>query len=277
MKVAAIARAPGNSPGMADKDYAILQSVAQALQQLGVTVEIFTEEQYDADKTYSAIYHMSRNNRILNLLAAAEKPGCHIINTPAGVRNCSRHISIKLMQEQHIPQPVTAELTTESDPPEEGYPVWIKKGEGWACQKEDVCFANDKREATEILSAFRSRNIEKVIYSRHVKGDIIKFYGVTESYFQWHYPNPENSKFGFEHINGAASHYRFDVTELKKTAFMAAKAIGIEIFGGDCIVEADGAIKIIDLNDFPSFSYCRDEAAQAIAKHIYLKLQKEDE
>ena len=44
-----------------------------------------------------------------------------------------------------------------------------------------------------------------------------------------------------------------------------AAAVGLEIYGGDCIVCADGTWYMIDFNDWPSFSRCREEAADAIA------------
>ena len=37
------------------------------------------------------------------------------------------------------------------------------------------------------------------------------------------------------------------------------------IYGGDAIIGSDGIARLIDLNDWPSFSACREEAADAIA------------
>ena len=48
----------------------------------------------------------------------------------------------------------------------------------------------------------------------------------------------------------------------------AASTIQLDIYGGDCIIQPDGRPVLIDLNDWPSFSRCRDEAAQAIAERI---------
>jgi hypothetical protein len=44
-----------------------------------------------------------------------------------------------------------------------------------------------------------------------------------------------------------------------------AAAVGLQVYGGDCIVTVDGAWYMIDFNDWPSFSRCREEAAEAIA------------
>ena len=55
---------------------------------------------------------------------------------------------------------------------------------------------------------------------------------------------------------------------MRDIVYMAAKSIGLKIYGGDCIVDSEGRIYLIDLNDFPSFSSVREEAAREIALSI---------
>lgn len=45
-----------------------------------------------------------------------------------------------------------------------------------------------------------------------------------------------------------------------------AGAVVVDVYGGDCIVRPDGTFCVIDFNDWPSFSRCRGEAAEAIAR-----------
>ena len=73
------------------------------------------------------------------------------------------------------------------------------------------------------------------------------------------------SKFDNELVNGKAKHYPFHEGSLCRDAERLASLVGTDIYGGDCIVRSDGSYAIIDFNDFPSFSRCRDEAAEAIA------------
>ena len=54
------------------------------------------------------------------------------------------------------------------------------------------------------------------------------------------------------------------------TAERLAAVIGLDVYGGDCIVRSDGTFAIIDFNDWPSFSRCREEAAKAIALRVEL-------
>ena len=62
--------------------------------------------------------------------------------------------------------------------------------------------------------------------------------------------------------------YDFDIESLKKWSDEAAKVLGITVYGGDCVISADGSFKFIDFNDWPSFSRCREEAGKAIAESI---------
>jgi len=53
--------------------------------------------------------------------------------------------------------------------------------------------------------------------------------------------------------------------QLQYEAERLAKAVGVEVFGGDAIIRSDGTFCVIDFNDWPSFSRCRPEAACTIA------------
>jgi hypothetical protein len=71
-----------------------------------------------------------------------------------------------------------------------------------------------------------------------------------------------------EEINGPVRQYSFNVQALKKTVDKVAEISDTPIYGGDCIVDASGDFKVIDFNDWPSFSSCVDEAADAISNFL---------
>ena len=107
-----------------------------------------------------------------------------------------------------------------------------------------------------------------MVVNEHLKGDLIKFYGVSGTdFFYWFYPSKcgHRSKFGLEVINGEAQGIAFDAEDLKAEADKAADMLNVPVYGGDCVVSEDGSIRIIDFNDWPSFAPCRDEAAFYIA------------
>lgn len=267
-KIAAIARCLEYSPGTAGKDRAILLAVAEELRQEGCLVEIIEHPDTDIPADTDTILHMARSEAMLNRLSECEQRGINVVNPVKGVRNCSRRKFMQLLHTAGISQPFFTIAKSNECAPHSGYPLWIKKSEGWACHPNDVCHAADRDQANAAIEQFRRRGIEEIIICSHIAGDIIKFYGIANGFFRHYIPDICNSKFGLEQFNGTPRHTPFDTDRLRDSAFKAAKCIGTDIFGGDAIVTPQGDIYIIDMNDFPSFSACRKDAARAIARHI---------
>ncbi len=277
MNIAAIERAPENSPGMVDSDRAILAATAEQLRAMGHNV-VFTETAQSENSKFDAIIQMSRTKEILITLVQTEKCGTRIYNKPQAVERCSRSTFIEILAQNNVPQPIYNTIKG-NDAPHDGYPMWLKRGDGWSCHPGDVTFATNRDEAIEAIQNMRKRGIEEIIASSHIVGDIVKFYGVSSSedtppFFRFYYPDAEKTKFQLERHNGECHKYPFDEETLQKIAFTAAQAIELDIFGGDCIVSPTGEIHLIDINDFPSFKACRDEAAAAIAKLINSKTEE---
>ncbi len=262
MKIATIARNATHSPHMVEQDTAILECIEQELRAQGHSVTRLDEK--DDFCGYDVICHMSRSRDTLQKIRMAEERGCRAINSCASIANCSRTEMMAILQRENIYQPQYMAVTDEILPQANDLPGWIKKGEGWSLRKEDVAYVTNVEEAKKAVKEIAG----SVIYCRHIVGDVVKFYGVKDKYFAHCYPNPEKTKFGWERINGPAKHHPFSSEELRATAFAAAQAIGLDVFGGDCIITPDGDIYIIDINDFPSFSAVRKDAAQAIARTI---------
>lgn len=273
MKIATIARSPIHSPNMASNDAAILELVATELRARDVeTITICGEERIPHD--IDAICHMSRTATTLDWLRRAESEGIIIINSPTAVENCSRLTMMQTLEKAGVPQPPFSILEMDASPASLSYPAWIKRAEGWSCHKDDICYAVNPQEAGKALSTMLMHGIEKAIHCVHLHGDILKFYGIGRRFFHCCYPDPDKSKFGHEHINGAPHRYPFSIERMKELVFTAAGACNLEIYGGDCIIGKDGSISIIDLNDFPSFSAVREKAAIEIAEYIIDKIKE---
>lgn len=122
----------------------------------------------------------------------------------------------------------------------------------------------------EAIRALKEKKISDFIVSAHVKGDLIKFYGVRHTpFFRYGYPTDlGQTKFGLEQYNGGAHHYTFSVDQLRTDVDRLAEKLGVDVYGGDCIVREDGSYCLIDFNDWPSFSWCQKEAAEAIAELV---------
>ena len=87
-------------------------------------------------------------------------------------------------------------------------------------------------------------------------------------FFQWRYASKGHSKFGLEKINGPEAGYKFDAGQVQEYAEKLARALEVPIYGGDAVIDEEGNIWLIDFNDFPSFSSCRERAAKAIAERV---------
>jgi hypothetical protein len=113
------------------------------------------------------------------------------------------------------------------------------------------------KEATVIdaIADFARRGVARVALQAHVPGPILKFYAVADgSFFHW-YP-----------ADGGRAVVNED--RLRALVFAAARALALEVFGGDVAVPEPDAPVLIDLNDWPSFAPVRSQAAAAIAAYI---------
>lgn len=258
MKVLMIQRAERFSPNSVEKDLAILETVAEKLRCKGHQVEIVSEENPRGLSPY--ILSMARLPETLQWLKALH--GISIINSPEGVENCTR-CRLQTIMEQ-IGTPV---------PPKEGPDgYWLKRGDAAAQSKGDVVFVKDREALKHAIADMEQRGIREYMVSAHIKGDLVKFYGVCGTgFFRYYYPTDDGeTKFDDERRNGPAHHYPFDACALQGEAERLAEAVGVEVYGGDAIVRTDGSFCLIDFNDWPSFSRCREEAAEAIAQLVYL-------
>ena len=297
-KLIGISRGNAYSPNCVDNDDAIIGAVKLQLEALGAQVEMKSENvrnfsQFDGwtrdqvelflrrereKKNLDGYFSMARSANSLTYLGYLDIIGLPGVNTSVGVINCIRETMTQVFLEEGIPCPRSMVLNFGDKLPDEvTFPCWLKRGDGCAQQKEDTCYAETPQVASEVLADFWARKVLSVVINEHLRGDLVKFYGVEGTdFFYWFYPSKcgHRSKFGLEAINGDAQGFRFDVDALKNTTDRAAKLLNVPVYGGDCIIAEDGTFKIIDFNDWPSFAPCRDEAAYYIAKRICQEVLK---
>ena len=247
------------SPNSVENDRLILEAVAREMKASGNEVRMMTEEEVlslGALPEADIVYCMARSEEALEII---ERSKARIINAPEGIRICgNRQALTDIMRKLDVPVP-----------PENGdNGIWLKRGKGTAEVPEDTVFCKSEEEIAEAMRRFADRGITDVCRQAHVMGDLVKFYGVADTDFFYHfYPTDSGrSKFGSEEHNGKAHHYPFSVEEMKKAVDRLATSIGVIVYGGDAIVRSDGSFVIIDFNDWPTFSPCREEAAKAIKK-----------
>jgi hypothetical protein len=264
-----IYREPDHSPGRVEDDRAIMNRVGEVLVSRGFNVDLV-----DADAAFdtrcSNMFVMCERGAVLDCLADAENAGSIVVNSPNAVRNTYRHRMIELFARHCVATPASHVVATNAKGPPPPAAVWVKRYDFHATQPSDVIYVASETGWREALDRFARRDIPFIIAQEHVAGDLIKFYGVRSetmpvaaNWFEWFY-----------HRDKGMLGYAFDVSRLREAIFGAAAALGLEIFGGDAVVQEDGKPMIIDINAWPSYARYRDRAAQAIADHLMERFER---
>ena len=247
-------------------DSAILAETVTQLERAGWRASSATEMDVAENRIPPAdLYlNMCQGRTASEMLAAIEMGEVRVVNGGASVLRCHRRLLVENLVKANIPFPTTLitrtsgddvagipidRLTTDHDP------IWVKRGDVHAERPEDVV-VTDRDGLQDALAAFAGRGIGWAALQVHVPGPILKFYGVADGrFFRWYAAD--------------GSIVPVDEDRLRDTAFAAAKALGLEIFGGDVALPAPDQPVIIDVNDWPSFARFRSEAAAAIAGYIH--------
>ncbi len=264
-----IYRELAHSPGRIDDDGAIMKSVGEALVDRGFSVELVAADTA-FETTCANIFAMCERGAVLDRLKDAEKAGSIIVNSPDAIRNTYRHRMVELFARHHVSAPASQIVATDANMPHPAAGVWVKRYDFHATQSDDVIYAASKDGWREALHRFARRGIPFIVAQEHVEGDLVKFYGVRNgaaalgaNWFEWFY-----------HRDKGMLGHSFEVSCLRRVALGAAGALGLEIFGGDAIIQANGRPVIIDLNAWPSYARYREQAAQAIADYLTERFER---
>lgn len=272
MRYLGVSRAEIFSPNRVGGDSAVFRAVVSELEHLGHEVVCMTEQKLirnglpcDAD----GIFQMVRSREALDVLCGAEVP---VTNTVQAVLNCGRARQTELLKGTGlIPESLIC-LTTVSPDGWDRFPCWIKRPDSHAVERDDVQFIHDVAELETAVCGFAERGINECVLQDHVKGWLVKFYGIrgvglTDCYAA----TVKDGKFGLEKYNDMPDAAYVDMSALTAVAERASALLGVDIYGGDAVVSPDGNITVVDLNDWPSFRTCTVGAAQKIAELIISK------
>ncbi len=276
IRIAGVMRAGAYSPNHIGNDAAIFNAAADELRKRGCIVDIYSEEKFiESGVEAPVILNMCREQASISKLQRLEQEGRIVVNSGFGIENCTRERMTRLLIGNDIPYPDSLIVNTDESIGkrlnEAGFKsCWIKRGDFHAMHKEDVSYCRHPEEAQDMLQEYWLRGIRRAVINRHLEGDLIKFYGVSgQPFFYWFYPfDMGHSKYGYEAVNGKSQGIPFSEDYLKDICQRASDVLDVKIYGGDCIVDQDGSIRIIDFNDWPSFAPCRKEAAPFIAKCV---------
>jgi hypothetical protein len=253
--VVGIFREPEYSPGRVEDDAAILERTCDALADRGIDVSLGDVDLLTRT-TPSAVIAMCQSAASLAALDRCVAADAPVVNAPDAIRACYRHETVRRLTGTAAPFPPTRIVVTDHDRGAltDAAPCWVKRGDVHAMAADDVVFAATSREVHTVLDDFATRGIARAALQTHVEGVVVKFYGVIDGRFF--------RCFTHDHEVPAS------LPVLWAAAQAGARALGLEVFGGDLVVGADGRPVLVDINDWPSFSRCRDEAADAIAGYV---------
>jgi hypothetical protein len=242
------------SPGRVEDDRAVLDRVADRLRASGVAVRTFEGDQLPSGPAGEPlVFAMCQGERALSWLDALSSETV-VVNPPRAIRNCHRTRMLERFALARVPQPKTA-VAGSSPPPDVAAGAWLKRGDVHAMEAGDVRRVFGEAEWRQALGDLRARGVASAVVQEHVEGTVFKFYGVAGRFFRA-YGLPRGLERAAEEI-----------------AVAGAAALELEVWGGDGVAGPDGSIRLIDFNDWPSFSRCRDEAAAAIAGHLLDRLE----
>lgn len=245
------------SPNRVEDDAAILQLTAEAVRRRGFDVELIRPRDLSPEAEPRMAFAMCEGLASLSILEKWEAMGYTVVNSPSAVQNCYRHRMLTLLNHGTLPLPKTLLIqTTESVNGQFNLRkgVWVKRGDVHSTQPGDVELIFDRPALERTLASMRSRWVDQAVLQEHVHGDLIKFYGVLpQRWFRHFYHKPEEAR-GLP----------FSLQQIRQTAEVAALKLGLQVYGGDIVV-TEKAHYLIDINSWPSFAICREEAAEQIA------------
>jgi len=249
--VGLIYRAKEYSPrGNVSKDALILEAVGQRLAAMGEEVRYWHEEdlpeQIEALNGCSRIISMARRWKSLVILQQLERTGIRILNHPSSVQVTvqSRSTTLEMLQASGMPvvpfwsyEPEEDQMFQCEPELQTLLPGWVKAMHPRGVTQGDVQKVETPLQADSRVIEFASEGYTDIIVTRHLEGQLVKVYAVGDQCW----PNVQYAEI------------------MQKIRAV----MGLDIFGVDLIVTSVGPF-IIDVNDFPSFSACRSEAAVAI-------------
>jgi glutathione synthase/RimK-type ligase-like ATP-grasp enzyme len=245
------------SPNRVEDDAAILNMTAEAVRRRGYSVDLMHPHDLSPETKPSMAFAMCEGLVSLRILEKWASMGYSVVNSPWAVRNCYRHRMLDLLNHGTVPFPKTLLIQTSGTVNGQfnlRKGVWVKRGDVHSTQPGDVELIYDRPSLEKTLESMRSRWVEQAVLQEHVHGDLIKFYGVLpQQWFRYFYHKPDETK-GFP----------FSPEKIREIAEFAALKLGLQVYGGDIVVTREGHY-LIDINSWPSFAICREEAAEQIA------------
>jgi hypothetical protein len=254
------------SPGRIEDDAAIMDATVEELTRRGWKVCTRHAESIGGSLPRPAnVLSMAQSDRVLKILEDWSRQGTRVVNTVSSVLNCYRRRLIYLLSEAGVCIPpgrvVAVEGAEEKISLHCADGLWLKRGDVHAMEPGDVASVTCKEELDRALKHFLGKGIRDILVQGHVSGPVVKFYGVGQGeYFR-------------AYLAAGGEEFTSKAGRLRTVARQAAKAVGLEVYGGDAVLTETNGPVLIDINDWPSFSRCCDSAGRSIGAYFDAEIQ----
>lgn len=248
------------SPRRVKEDAAILGRTAERIRRKGFSVQTLQPREILEAASPKFAFTMCEGPRYLRVLEMWEALGCAVFNRPAATRNCHRWRMLPLVAGAGVVVPRFLLLDTSQgvrEPFDYRKGVWIKRWDLQSTRSGDVRIFHSRSSLNKAIRGLHSRGVKKAILQEHIPGDLIKFYGIRGTGWFHCVPGPQEQTRG----------YPFSPEEIHRTAEKSAGVLGLDIYGADLVV-TEGEHYLVDINSWPSFAACREEAAEQIASFL---------
>lgn len=263
-----IAREDVYSPGKIGADRAILEATAAALSARGGAVRLLTAERItEARRGSDLVFAMCQGPAALRGLRRLARAGIPLVHDAGPIEACHRRRMLPRLARTDLPRPAARVVNCAAPgrratafAEAHGAGVWVKRGDVHATEAGDVRFVRGSAAVSEALTALATRGVRQAVLEAHVEGPTFKFYGVIGTGF-------------FRAFEGDASAPWPVPPGWAEIGEAAARTLGLAVYGGDFVVDSAGRPRLVDVNDWPSFSRCRQDAAEAIAQYLLARLR----
>ncbi len=204
------------------------------------------------------VFSMARSSKALMELAHLSLRKVPVVNSAYAVSACHRRRSLyDSLLKMGIPVPQTR-IMGRLDVIAQVPPFVIKRLTTHG-KSQDTLVISSREDLEAAAGMLRERTDDEYLVQKFIQGRHFKFYGVGKDIFPLEFPAAATSG---------------KVAELVDYARAIADYLDLEVYGGDFIYASDGQLVFVDVNDWPSFSPVREEAAQKIADLLAAKLEE---
>ena len=238
--------------GKPGSDQKILDLVAEEIRKNGFDVSTIISDNFNINLEADIIFTMARGEEINRKIVEG---GYFSVNTPQSIRSSfDRKGTYQKMIEDDANIPETRFFQTNDINFQDINRKSILKP---ANRHEFWFVVENEEDFNRAIEEYKKEGIEEIVVQEFINGDHVKYYVVDKEIM-------------FNEIDLSEE----VIDQIKKQSILVGKITGLEIFGGDFIINEEKAY-CVDANDWPSFGsvegITQEESAIKIANFIIKK------